>query len=194
MQYTILGNIDMQVSRLCLGTMNFGSTADEATSFAIMDAAYDAGITFFDSADIYSRWHQGNVGGESETMLGKWLKTKDRSNVIVATKVRGRMWDGPDGEGLSRAHITRAVEDSLRRLDTDYIDLYQSHWPDDDTPLEETLGVFDELVKAGKVRYIGCSNHTPAQLKQTLSVSAANDFVRYTCLQPHYSMLHRREF
>lgn len=194
MQYVNLGKTGLEVSRLCLGAMNFGWSADELTSFAILDIAYDAGINFVDTADIYSRWVNGNRGGESETVLGKWLKSKDRRRVIIATKVRGRMWRGADGEGLSRAHITRAVEDSLRRLGTEYIDLYQSHWPDDDTPLEETFAVFDELVRAGKVRAIGCSNHSADQLRQTLKVSEVHNLVRYDCLQPHYSLVHRKEF
>lgn len=194
MQYTNLGRTGLKVSRLCLGTMNFGWSADESTSFAIMDAAYDAGITFLDSADIYSRWHAGNSGGESETIIGKWLKTKPRREIIVATKARGRMWAGPNGEGLSRHHIVQAVEDSLRRLNTDYIDLYQTHWPDEETPLEETLAALDSLVQAGKVRYIGCSNHPAWLLMKTLWVSDVNRLVRYDCLQPHYSMLHRAEF
>ena len=194
MQYVTLGQTDITVSRLCLGAMTFGWSADETTSFAIMDAALDAGMNFIDTADIYSRWVEDNSGGDSERVIGKWLKTRDRSRVIIATKVRGRMWDGPAGEGLSRAHITRAVEDSLRRVGTDYIDLYQTHWPDENTPLDETLSALDALVKAGKVRAIGCSNHTPDQLREALATSATNGLTRYECLQPHYSLLHRSEF
>jgi aryl-alcohol dehydrogenase-like predicted oxidoreductase len=184
----------MTVSRLCLGTMNFGWSADEPTSFAIMDAAAAAGINFFDTADLYSGWVGGNSGGESETIFGKWLKNKARDSVILATKVRGRMWDGPDGEGLGRAHITQAVEDSLRRLNTDYIDLYQTHWPDENVPLEETLATLDSLVKAGKVRAIGCSNYTAEQLSRNLEASRKNGWARFQTAQPHYSMLHRGEF
>lgn len=191
MRYTPLGRTNLKVSRLCLGTMTFGWSANQSTAFAIMDAAIDAGINFFDSADIYSYWINGNQGGESETIIGSWRKNKRRDQVIIATKVRGPM---PYGEGLSRVHLTRAVEESLRRLQTDYIDLYQTHWPDDNVALAETLGTLDELVKSGKVRYIGASNHEADKLAAALKVSEANDFVRYDCLQPHYSLLHRQEF
>lgn len=184
----------MAVSRLCLGTMTFGWSADEATSFAILDAALDAGINFFDTADIYSRWIDGNQGGESETILGKWLRTKNRREVILATKVRGRMWDGPTGEGLSRHHILHAVDDSLRRLGTDYIDLYQTHFPDDNTPLEETLYALDALVQSGKVRYVGCSNHPAWLLMKAAWVSDVRGIARYESLQPHYSLFHRSEY
>jgi aryl-alcohol dehydrogenase-like predicted oxidoreductase len=194
MQYTTLGRTGLRVSRLCLGTMTFGWSADQHTSLAIMDAAYAAGLTFFDTADIYSRWVDGNQGGESETMIGQWLRTKPRREIIIATKARGKMWHGPNGEGLSRHHLIQAVEDSLRRLQTDTIDLYQTHWPDDETPLEETLTALDALVQSGKVRYIGCSNHPAWLLMKTLWVSDVNNLVRYDCLQPHYSLLHRSEF
>ncbi len=194
MEYTRPGRTGLKVSRLCLGTMTFGWSADEQTSFDIMDAAIDAGINFFDTADIYSRWIDGNQGGESEAIIGKWLKAKSRRDVIIATKVRGQMWKNPNGEGLSRSHILQAVEDSLRRLQTDYIDLYQTHWPDDDTPLEETLSTLDSLVQSGKVRYIGASNHPAWLLTKTLWVSDVHKLVRYDCLQPHYSLLHRSEY
>ncbi|MBZ0304420.1 MAG: aldo/keto reductase [Anaerolineae bacterium] len=194
MQYTTLGRTGLKVSRLCLGAMTFGWSADEATSFAILDTAFDAGLTFIDTADVYSRWIEGNRGGESETIVGKWLQTKPRREVILATKVRGRMWPGPNGEGLSRHHIVQAVEDSLRRLQTDYIDLYQTHSPDADTPLEETLAALDSLVQAGKVRYVGCSNYPAWLLMKSLWVSDVQGVSRYDCLQPHYSLLHRAEF
>jgi aryl-alcohol dehydrogenase-like predicted oxidoreductase len=138
--------------------MTFGWSADEQTSFAIMDAAVDAGINFFDTTDVYSRWVPGNRGGESETIIGKWLKSRSRHDVIIATKVRGMMWSGSNGEGLSRAHILQAVDDSLSRLQTDTIDLYQAHDPDEETPLDETLSALDHLVQVGKVRYLGASN------------------------------------
>ena len=194
MEYKTLGRTGLKVSRLCLGTMTFGWSADEAVSHAIMDAAFAAGINFLDTADIYSRWVPGNPGGVSEEIIGRWLKTKPRHQVIIATKVRGRMWDGPTGEGLSRHHIMQAVEDSLRRLQTDYIDLYQTHWPDDDTPLEETLSALDALVRAGKVRYIGASNYPAWLLTKALWVSDVHRLARYDCLQPHYSMFNRAEF
>ncbi|NWG16186.1 MAG: aldo/keto reductase [Chloroflexi bacterium] len=194
MQYAKLGRTGLKVSRLCLGAMTFGWSADEPTSFAIMDAAFEAGINFIDTADIYSRWIEGNQGGESETIVGNWLKTRPRREVIIATKVRGRMWSGPNGEGLSRAHILQAVEDSLRRLQTDYIDLYQTHWPDDETPLDETLSALDALVQSGKARYIGASNYPAWLLTKALWVSDVNRLVRYDCLQPHYSLFNRAEF
>jgi aryl-alcohol dehydrogenase-like predicted oxidoreductase len=194
MEYRKLGRTGLKVSELCLGTMTFGWGADEPTSHAILDRAFDAGINFIDTADIYSSWAENNPGGVSESWIGRWLKGKDRRQVVLATKVRGRMWDGPNGEGLSRAHIMQAVEDSLRRLDTDYIDLYQTHWPDEDTPLEETLRALDDLVHQGKVRYIGCSNIPAWLLTKALWIGDVNHLVRYDCLQPHYNLVHRDEF
>lgn len=194
MHYTQLGRTGLKVSRICLGTMTFDWSADEATSFAIMDAALDRGVNFFDTADVYSRWAEGNKGGESETVIGRWLKGKSRRDLVIATKVRGRMWAGPNGEGLSRAHILQAVEDSLRRLQTDYIDLYQVHAPDKETPLDETLAALDSLVQSGKVRYIGASNFPAWLLMKSLWVSDVQHLSRFDCLQPHYSLLHREEF
>lgn len=194
MRYTTLGRTGLKVSRLCLGTMTFGWSADESTSFRIMDAALAAGINFFDTADIYSRWIEGNKGGESETIIGKWLKTRPRRDVVLATKVRGRMWEGVNGEGLSRAHVLHAAEDSLRRLQTDYLDLYQVHWPDDETPLEETLSALDALVRSGKVRYVGASNYPAWLLTKSLWVSDVRRLVRFDSLQPHYSLMNRAEF
>ena len=194
MQYTTLGRTGLKVSRLCLGAMTFGWSADEATSFAIMDAAFERGINFIDTADIYSRWVAGNTGGDAEAIMGRWLRNRSRREVVIATKVRGRMWDGPNGEGLSRAHIMQAVDDSLRRLQTDYIDLYQVHWPDDETPLDETLLALDSLVRAGKVRYLGASNYPAWLLTKALWVSDVHRMARFDCLQPHYSLLNRAEF
>lgn len=194
MNYAKLGRTGLQVSRICLGTMNFGWSADEKTSHSIMDASFNAGINFLDTADIYSRWVEGNPGGVSEQIIGSWLKTKDRRQIILATKVRGRMWDGVNGEGLSRGHIMHAVEDSLRRLDTDYIDLYQTHFYDVNTPIDETLRAMDDLVKSGKVRYIGASNYPAWRLMQSLWVSDKHNLVRYDSLQPHYSMFNRKEY
>lgn len=194
MEVRRMGRTGLKVSPLCLGTMTFGWSADEPTSFAIMDRALDAGINFFDTADIYSYWIKGNKGGESESIIGKWLAGKDRHRVVIATKARGPMWEGSTGQGLSRAHIVKAAEDSLRRLGTDYIDLYQAHYPDDDTPLDETLAAFDQLVRDGKVRYVGASNYPAWQLMKALWVSNARDLARFDCLQPHYSLLHRSEY
>jgi aryl-alcohol dehydrogenase-like predicted oxidoreductase len=161
-----------------------------------MDRAIEAGINFFDTADIYSRWAEGNEGGVAETWIGNWLRDRSipRENLVIATKVRGQMSDDPEDQGLSRRHIMKAVEDSLRRLGTDYIDLYQSHWPDDDVPLEETLRAFDDLVQQGKVRYIGCSNHGADLLTEALQVSDEAGLARYETLQPHYNLVHRAEF
>jgi aryl-alcohol dehydrogenase-like predicted oxidoreductase len=194
MQYRNLGRTGLKVSALCLGTMTFGWSADEATSHAILDEAVAAGINFFDTADVYSRWVSGNKGGESETIIGTWLKKQDRRSVIIASKARGRMWDGPNGEGLSRLHILQAVEDSLRRLQTDYIDLYQTHSIDPATPHEETLRALETLVQQGKVRYVGASNYPAWQLTKALWVSDKHHLARFDSLQPHYSLFNRKEF
>lgn len=196
MQYRTLGRTDLRVSELCLGTMTFRWTCSESDAYEIMDAAFAAGINFFDTADVYSRWAPGNPGGVAEEIIGKWLRARaiPRDQIILATKVRGRMWDGADGEGLSRVHILRAVEDSLRRLQTDYIDLYQSHSPDENTPHQETLRAFDDLIAQGKVRFIGCSNFNAAQLREALDASARANLARYDTLQPHYNLIWRGEF
>jgi aryl-alcohol dehydrogenase-like predicted oxidoreductase len=193
MEYRKMGRTGLKVSELCLGTMTFRWTSSEADSLRVLDRAWDAGVNFIDTADIYSNWAPGNPGGVSEEIIGGWLKTKPREQVVVATKCRGRMWDGPNGEGLSRAHILTAVEHSLRRLQTDYIDLYQVHWPDWDTPLEETLRALDDLVKQGKVRYIGASNFKAWHLTKTLWVSDQLGLARFDCIQPHFNLMHRRE-
>jgi len=196
MEYRHLGNKGLKVSELCLGSMQFGWTADEALSIDILDAAFDAGINFIDTADVYSRWVEGNPGGVSETIIGRWMKRSgiQREKLIIATKVRGRMGDGPNDEGLSRAHILNAVEGSLRRLGTDYIDLYQAHFFDETCPIEETLSALDDLVHQGKVRYIGCSNYPAWRLMQALWASDRLNLSRYDCLQPHYNLVHRAEF
>lgn len=195
MKTTRLGRTGLEVSRLCLGTMQFGWTADRETSFAVMDAYYEAGGRFLDTADIYSRWVDGNPGGVSEEIIGAWMAERGcRDDIVLATKVRGRMWDGPNGEGLSRLHIQRAVEDSLRRLGTDCIDLYQTHFPDADTPIEETLRALDDLVRAGKVRYVGASNTRAWQLVEAEWTARTGGLARYDCLQPHYNLAHRRDF
>lgn len=194
MQYARLGRTGLKVSRICLGTMTFGWSADEATSHDILNAAFDAGVNFFDTADVYSRWVEGNPGGVSESMIGRWMKTKPRREIIMATKVRGRMWEGDNGEGLSRHHIIHAVEDSLRRLQTDYIDLYQTHFYDDTTPIDETLYALDHLVKSGKVLYVGASNYNAWRLMKSLWMSDVKNIVRYETLQPNYSMFYRSEY
>lgn len=196
MEYRSLGRTGLKVSELCLGTMQFGWTADESTSYQVMSAAFEAGINFFDTADIYSRWVAGNPGGVAETLIGNWLRQRQipRDRLVIATKVRGPMGDGPNDQGLSRAHIMQAVEGSLRRLGTDYIDLYQAHSPDEETPIEETLRAFDDLVRQGKVRYVGCSNYPAWWLMEALWASDRLNLARYDCLQPHYSLVHRAEY
>jgi aryl-alcohol dehydrogenase-like predicted oxidoreductase len=196
MEYRKLGRTGLKVSELCLGSMQFGWTADEDLSFQILDAAWEAGVNFIDTADVYSRWVPGNPGGVAETIIGRWLKRRDlaRHDVVIATKVRGRTGDGPNAEGLSRQHIIQAVEASLRRLGTDYIDLYQAHWFDETTPIDETLVALDDLVKQGKVHYLGCSNYPAWRLTEALWTSTHLGLARYDCLQPHYSLVKRSEF
>lgn len=195
MEIRRLGRSGLEVSELALGTMQFGWTADQETAFAIMDAYVEAGGNLVDTADIYSRWAEGNPGGVSEQIIGRWFASRrNRHDVVLATKVRGRMWDGPNGEGLSRAHIMRAVDDSLRRLGTDYIDLYQTHWYDAATPIEETMRTLDDLVRVGKVRYVGCSNYPAWRLMQALCVSERSGLASYVSVQPHYNLAHRAEF
>lgn len=196
MEYRRLGRTGLKVSTICLGTMQFGWTTDEPDAHRIMSRAVELGCNFFDTADVYSRWAEGNPGGVSEAHIGNWLASGAvrREDVVIATKVRGKMGDGPNDEGLSRGHIMSAVEASLRRLQTDYIDLYQTHWPDDDTPLDETLGALDDLVQSGKVRYIGCSNYPGWLLTKALWMSDVRGLARYDSVQPHYSLVHRAEF
>jgi aryl-alcohol dehydrogenase-like predicted oxidoreductase len=176
--------------------MQFGWTADEETSFDILTNAFEAGVNFLDTADVYSRWVEGNPGGVSETIIGKWLLegVVHRDKVVLATKVRASMGDGPNDEGLSRRHIFHSVEASLRRMQTDYIDLYQLHWPDDETPLEETLSALNDLVHRGSVRYIGCSNFPAWKLMRALWISDVWKWSSFVSLQPHYNLLHRKEY
>jgi len=196
MEYRNLGRTGLKVSELCLGTMQFGWTADETTSHEILSTAFENGINFIDTADIYSRWVDGNPGGVSEAIIGDWLQQSgyERSKVILATKVRGVTGEGPNDEGLSRAHIMHEVENSLRRLKTDYIDLYQTHWYDENTPIEETLSAMEDLIRQGKVRYIGCSNYPAWRLMQALWCADRDNVNGYDCIQPHYSLVHRKEF
>lgn len=196
MDYKKLGRTGLKVSPLCMGTMQFGWSVNESDTHKILSATLDAGINFIDTADVYSKWVVGNPGGVSETFIGNWMKQNKipRDQIVLATKVRGEMGKGPNDQGLSRVHIVNAVEASLRRLQTDYIDLYQSHWTDDDTPVEETLRAFDDLLKQGKVRYAGASNYAAWELIQALWTSDKNNLVRYDSIQPHYNLLHRDEF
>jgi aryl-alcohol dehydrogenase-like predicted oxidoreductase len=195
MDYRRLGYSGLKVSALCLGTMQFGWTADEPTAFGVMDAFFIAGGNFIDTADVYSSWVPGNHGGESEVIIGRWMKQRgNRHLVVLATKFNGRLWEGPNGDGLSRGHLMKAVEDSLKRLDTDYLDLYQTHWPHDDTPQEETLRALDDLVRAGKVRYIGCSNEPGWRLMKAMAISEKYNLNRFISSQPPYSLVRRARF
>jgi len=190
-----LGGTGMKVAALCLGGNTFGWTTDQKASEAVLDAYMEAGGNFIDTADVYSRWAPGNIGGESEAALGIWMAArKNRDAVIIATKVCGPMGSGPNDAGLSRLHIMQAVEASLARLKTDYIDLYQAHWDDKDTPLDETLRAFDDLVRQGKVRYIGASNYSAWRLMRALWESSRGSYVRYECLQPKYNLVIRDEY
>ena len=188
-----LGNSSIDVAPLAFGGNVFGWTTDEATSFKLLDEFVGAGFNFIDTADVYSRWHPGNKGGESETVIGNWLAQRGgRHKLIIASKLGIEM--GPAKKGLSRQYMTTAVEDSLRRLQTDYIDLYQSHRDDPDTPIQETLEAYGALIKQGKVREIGASNFTADRLAESLAVSAEHGLPRYQSLQPLYSLVERKEF
>jgi aryl-alcohol dehydrogenase-like predicted oxidoreductase len=190
MQKRKLGKTGMEVAPLALGGNVFGWTVDEAASFELFDAFVDKGFNLIDTADMYSNWVPGHKGGESETIIGKWLKKGGkRSKVVIATKVGMDMGEGK--KGLSSSYIQRAVEDSLRRLQTDHIDLYQAHKDDPDTPLAETLGAFTELIQQGKVRAIGASNYSGGRLAEALKVSQEKGLARYQTLQPEYNLYDR---
>ena len=194
-EYRRLGRTGLKVSPLCLGSMNFGWTADEETSFGVMDAFAEAGGNFIDTADIYNRWVEGHIGGESEGVIGRWLQARgNRSQMIIATKVRGQMGPGPNDQGLSRRHIFDACDASLRRLQSDTIDLYQTHYFDADVPIDETLEALDRLVQQGKVRYVGCSNYPAWRLMEALWTSDKCGLARYNSIQPHYNLVNRAEF
>ena len=188
-----LGNSGLEVAPLAFGGNVFGWTTDEPTSFALLDGFIDAGFNLIDTADMYSTWVEGHKGGESETILGKWLKhSGKREKVIIASKVGKEM--GPNLQGLSKTYILQAVEASLRRLQTDYIDLYQSHADDPDTPLEETLEAYDQLIKQGKIRAIGASNYSAERLAQSLEVSEQTGYLRYESLQPLFNLYDRDDY
>ncbi|RFZ84849.1 aldo/keto reductase [Mucilaginibacter terrenus] len=188
-----LGRSGLVVHPLVFGGNVFGWTADEKTSFGLLDSFVDHGFDFVDTADVYSRWVPGNTGGESETIIGNWFKQSGkRDKIVLATKVGKPMSE--DKKGLSRAYIISAVEASLKRLKTDYIDLYQSHDDDANTPLEETLSAFTDLIKQGKVRAIGASNYGAARLREALQVSKDNGFTRYESLQPEYNLYDREDY
>jgi len=185
-----LGNSGIEVRPLMLGGNVFGWTIDEAQSFRVLDAYAAAGFDFIDTADVYSKWVPGHTGGESETILGKWMKQRgNRARIILATKCGFEI--APGKKGLSRKHIMASIEDSLRRLQTDYIDLYQSHSEDLETPLEETMGAYADLIKQGKVRVIGASNYSARRLEAALETSAKLGVPRYASLQPQYNLYER---
>jgi aryl-alcohol dehydrogenase-like predicted oxidoreductase len=188
-----LGKSDLQVYPIAFGGNVFGWTADETTSFEILDGFTEAGFNLIDTADVYSAWVPGNKGGESETIIGKWMKQKkNRDQLIIATKVGSPM--GLDKKGLSKKYIFQAVEDSLSRLQTDYIDLYQSHYDDPETPIQETLEAYDELIKAGKIRWIGASNMSPERLQESLDLAEKMNLPKYQTLQPEYNLYQREGY
>lgn len=192
MQKRTIGKSDLHVAPLAFGGNVFGWTVDETTSFMLLDAFTEGGFNLIDTADSYSNWVPGHVGGESEAVIGNWMKARgNRANVVLATKVGGDMGEG---KNLRKEYILRAVEASLKRLRTDYIDLYQTHWDDPGTPIEETLETLDQLVKAGKVRWIGASNYSPERLRGSMRVSSAMGLSSYISLQPRYNLLDRKLF
>ncbi|WP_436874606.1 aldo/keto reductase [Kosakonia sacchari] len=190
-----LGSTGLQIPTLVFGGNVFGWTVDEKQSFSLLDALLERGFTAIDTADVYSRWAPGNKGGESETIIGNWLAAHPgtRDKVTLFTKVGADMGEAGK-KGLSARWITQAVEDSLRRLQTDYIDLYFSHWPDSETAYDETLGAYEKLLKAGKIRAIGASNLNAEQLSESLKVADANGLPRYQVLQPEYNLYDRSSF
>ena len=195
MQTRRMGRTGLYVTPICFGGNVLGWTTDQQRSYDVLDTFVAGGGNFIDSADVYSRWAPGHVGGESERILGDWMQARNnRSSLIIATKVGMRMDDGPNGEGLSRYRIIKHVEDSLKRLKTDYIDLYQSHADDLNTPLDETLRAYDDLISSGKVRYIGASNFAAWRLTKALWVSERHNLARYECVQPRYNLVMRADY
>jgi aryl-alcohol dehydrogenase-like predicted oxidoreductase len=193
LQQRTLGRSGLKIAPLVFGGNVFGWTADESASFALLDSFVGAGFNCIDTADVYSRWAPGNRGGESETIIGKWLRARGkRSSVVIATKVGGEM--GAGLKGLSKRHISEAVEGSLKRLETDHIDLYQSHMDDPSVPLEETLEAFARLIEQGKVRAIGASNYKGSRLAAALRVSEQHQWPRYETLQPLYNLYDRTDY
>jgi aryl-alcohol dehydrogenase-like predicted oxidoreductase len=187
-----LGRTGLKVTEICLGTMTFANQADEPTSFKIMDIAAKAGVNFFDTADMYPLGATPEMHGNTEVVVGNWFKKrKMRDKIVLATKCAGEMSNSANDKGLSRKHIFEAIDASLRRLQTDYIDLYQVHFPDPETPIEETLSALNDLVRAGKVRYIGCSNFPAWRLATALWTSDKLGLARFDCDQPRYNILYR---
>lgn len=193
MQQRQLGNTELYVYPITFGGNVFGWTVDEKQSFELLDAFTGHGFNFIDTADVYSRWVPGNAGGESEAIIGNWMKKRgNRENVIIATKVGGDMGSGK--KDLSKKYIVKAAEDSLKRLRTDYIDLYQTHWDDSSTPIEETLEAYAQLKKEGKIRHIGASNLTADRLKESLNIAFETGLPAYETFQPHYNLYKRAAF
>jgi aryl-alcohol dehydrogenase-like predicted oxidoreductase len=192
METRALGRTGLQVPPLCLGTMTFGLQCDEATAFAILDRAVEGGVNFIDTADVYPLGGSLETVGRTEEIIGRWMRERrNRDRLLLATKCAGAMGTGANDVGLSRYHIKRAIDASLRRLDTDVIDLYQVHAFDPRTPIEETLRALDDLVRAGKVRYVGCSNYPAWRLAEALATSERLSVARYDSLQPRYNALYR---
>ena len=186
-------NTDLEIAPINFGGNVFGWTLDEKESFNILDKFVDNGFNFIDTADIYSWWVTGSEGGQSEEIIGKWMKErKNRENVIIATKVGGQ--DGTHPVDTSKKHILESVDKSLKRLGTDYIDLYYTHFDDEKTPVEETLSAYDEIIKAGKVRYIAASNISPKRLIESFEAAEKNNLPKYVALQPHYNLVEREKF
>lgn len=187
-----INNTDLEVSRINFGGNVFGWTLNEQQSFEILDAITENGINFIDTADTYAWWVNG-IGGQSETIIGKWLKTKgNRKNTVIATKVGSETKE--HGFDISKKHILKSVDESLQRLQTDYIDLYYTHYDDNKTPIEETLSAYDEIIKAGKARYIAASNISPERLAQSFEISEKNGLPKYAALQPHYNLMERADY
>lgn len=192
MDYRKLGNSDLLVSPITFGGNVFGWTIDEKTSFEILDEFVGAGFNFIDTADVYSRWKPGNQGGESEAIIGKWMKDRNnREDIILSTKVGSDMGEG---KSLKKAYILKAIDASLKRLQTDYVDLYFSHFDDEATPVQETLEAYDELIKAGKVRWIGASNFSKERLVESLETSKKLNLPKYQVFQPEYNLYNRAKF
>lgn len=188
-----LGNTDLHIYPIAFGGNVFGWTLDEKKSFEILNGFTEAGFNFIDTADVYSRWAPGNSGGESEKIIGNWLKEKkNRHDIILTTKVGSDMGDGK--KGLKKQYILKAIEDSLKRLKTDYLDLYQTHFDDVETPVQETLEAYDQLVKDGKIRWIGTSNMSPERIKESFETSAEKGLPNYETLQPHYNLYAREKY
>jgi aryl-alcohol dehydrogenase-like predicted oxidoreductase len=195
MKYRHLGKTGLEVAEICLGTAGFGAEIKVKEAHAIMDAYIGGGGNFVDTADMYSNWHKGNKGGESESYIGEWFKKrKNRRHIVLATKLRCRMWEGPNGEGLGRKHILQACEDSLRRLQTDHIDVYQTHWMEEETPVEETLRALEHLIRQGKVLFAACSNYSGYRLAEACQVAKELGLRGYVSLQPYYNMIDRKDF